>query len=62
MRKPFTTIAALLLLVIAGAQAARAYLGLDVVIDGFHVPIVASWAAAAVAGFLSLMVLSEARA
>lgn len=59
--KPFTAIAALLLFAVAIAQAARAYMGVDVVIGDVHVPIVASWAAAGVAGFLSLMLFVEAR-
>lgn len=60
--KPFTAIAALLLLVIAIAQAARAAMGVDVLIDNtFHVPIVASWIAAAVAGLLAIMLFREAR-
>ncbi len=60
MRKPFTVIAGLLLLVVATAQAARAYFGFDVIVDGYHIPIVASWAAAGVAGLLGLMLFSEA--
>ena len=61
MRKPFTTIAALLLLVVALAQAARAYLGVEVLIDGYAVPVIASWVAAGVAGLISLMLFREAR-
>jgi len=60
MRKPFTVIAGLLLLVVAAAQATRAYLGFDIVVDGFQVPIVASWAAAGIAGILGLMLFREA--
>ena len=59
--KPLTAIAALLLFAVAIAQAARAYTGVDVIIGDFHVPIVASWAAAGVAGILSLMLFVEAR-
>lgn len=60
--KPFTAIAALLLLIVAIAQAARAAMGVDVLIDNtFHVPIMASWIAAAVAGFLAIMLFREAR-
>ena len=61
MRRPFTMLAALLLLVVALAQAARAYLGVEVLINGYSVPVVASWVAAAVAAFLSLMLFREAR-
>jgi len=61
MRKPFTTIAGLLLIVIAIAQATRAFLGVSVLVDGFAVPVMASWIAAAVAGLLGLMLFREAR-
>jgi len=61
MRRPFTAIAALLLLIIALAQATRAFLGLEVVVDGYSVPVVASWIAAAVAGALGLLLFREAR-
>jgi hypothetical protein len=61
MSRPFTTIAALVLLFIAGVQAVRAYLAFDVVIDGFHVPVIASWAAAGLLGLLALLTLAEAR-
>lgn len=60
MRKPFTVIAALLLGFVAAAQATRAYLGVDVVVDAYHVPIVASWIAAGVAALISVMLFREA--
>lgn len=59
--KPFTALAALLLLAVALAQAARAYMGLDVVISDYHVPVVASWIVAGITGFLSLMLFVEGR-
>ena len=59
--RPFTMIGGLVLLLIAVVQAVRAFLGFDVIIDGYHVPVMASWIAAGVLGLLSLMVLSEAR-
>jgi hypothetical protein len=61
MRKPFTTIAALILGLVAIAQATRAALGVEVVIDGYQVPVMASWIAAVVAGIVSLMAFREAR-
>lgn len=61
MHKPFSLIAGLLLLAIAVIQGLRASYGLDVVIDGYQVPVVASWVAAAVAALLGLMVLRESR-
>jgi hypothetical protein len=61
MHKPFSLISGLLLLAIATIQAIRASYGLDVVVDGYQVPVLASWAAAAIAGVLGLMVLRETR-
>jgi len=57
--KPFTIIAALLLLVIAACHAYRAYAGLDFVFAGFAVPIVGSWIAAAVTALLGIMLFVE---
>jgi hypothetical protein len=61
MHKPFSLISGLLLLAIAVIQGLRASYGLDVVVDGYQVPVVASWAAAAIAALLGLMVLRESR-
>jgi hypothetical protein len=61
MRRPFTTIAGLILGIVAIAQATRAALGVEVVIDGYQVPVMASWIAAVVAGIVSLMAFREAR-
>jgi hypothetical protein len=60
VHKPFTVIAALLLGLVAAAQTARAYFGIEVVVDGYQVPIAASWIAAGVAAFLSVMLFREA--
>ena len=59
MSKPFTVISALLFLVIAAAHAYRAYAGLDVVVAGHAIPIVASWACAAVTAILGIMLFVE---
>lgn len=59
--RPFTAIGALVLLIVAILQATRAALGIEVIVDGYPVPIVASWIAAAVAGVLALMMFREAR-
>lgn len=61
MRRPFTLLAALLLLIVGLAQATRAYLGLEVIVDGYQVPIMASWIAAGVAGALALLLFRESR-
>ncbi|MDE2134903.1 MAG: hypothetical protein KGJ49_09910 [Alphaproteobacteria bacterium] len=57
--KPFTVVAALLLLVVAAAHAYRAYAGLDLVVASHLIPIWASWACAAVAAFLGIMLFVE---
>ena len=57
--KPFTIIAALLFLLIAVCHAYRAYYGLDFAFGTFHVPVMASWVAAAVTAFLGIMLFVE---
>ncbi len=57
--KPFTIIAALLLLVIAAAHAYRAYAGLPVVVDNIQIPIMASWVCAGVTAILGIMLFVE---
>ncbi|MGC9954760.1 MAG: hypothetical protein ABSD21_10830 [Rhizomicrobium sp.] len=57
--KPFTIISAILFLLIAACHAYRAYAGIDFIFGTFHVPIVASWVAAAVTAFLGLMLFVE---
>lgn len=59
MSKPFTTVAALLLLVIAAAHAYRAYAGLDLVVASHVIPIGISWIAAAVCAGLGIMLFVE---
>jgi hypothetical protein len=57
--KPFTIIAAILLLAVAICHAYRAYAGLALVIGTYSVPIMASWIVAAVCAFLALMLFVE---
>ncbi len=57
--KPFTVIAALLLLVVAAAHAYRAYAGLDLVVASHVIPVWVSWACAAVTAFLGIMLFVE---
>jgi len=59
--KPFTTIGALIFLVVAAAHAYRAYAGLPVSIGSHDISVMASWIAAAVSGVVGLMMLMEAR-
>lgn len=61
MHKPFSLVAGLTLLAIAVVQGLRASYGLDIVVDGYQIPVVASWAAAGIAALLGLMVLRESR-
>ena len=53
--KPFTFVAAIMLLVVAICHAYRAYAGLALVIGTFSVPILCSWVAAAGCAILALM-------
>jgi hypothetical protein len=59
--KPFTTVAVVVFSLIAVAQLLRVILGLDVAIDGVHVPLWASVVASVVAAGLAVMVSREAR-
>jgi hypothetical protein len=53
--KAFSSLVALIFLVLAGAQATRAYLAWPVQVDTFSVPVNWSWAIAAVLLLLSLL-------
>jgi hypothetical protein len=59
MSKPFSKIAALLLIVVAAAHVARLAMNFDVVVDGYQVPMNASIAGATVSGLLALLVWRE---
>jgi len=59
MRRPFTIIAALLLLFVAAAHLYRAYLGINFTVDGQTVPMMVSYVAAAVTGIVGLLTLVE---
>jgi len=60
-RKPFTTIAAVLFLIIAGVHVYRLATGFEVTIAGSPVSMVVSWIGAVVGLVLGVMLLSEAR-
>lgn len=59
MPRRFTIIAALILGVIAVAQGVRAFYGIDVQINGVHIPIAVSWAAAAVLALVAVLAFRE---
>lgn len=59
--KPFTSLACLLLALIALLQLTRVLLGWDVTVNGVTVPLWASVIAAVVTGSLSLLTWRESR-
>jgi len=59
--KPFTTIAALLLLLIAIVHIYRLYSGMPVIVNGQTLPLWMSYVGVAVPGFLGIMLFMEAR-
>jgi hypothetical protein len=61
MRKPFTLIGALLLLLVAGAHIYRAVQGIDVGIGNQMVPMMVSYGAAALFGIVALLQIMELR-
>jgi hypothetical protein len=62
MSKPFTTMAVLVLALVALLHLARVLAGWEVVVDGAQVPLWPSWIAVVVAGGLAVMVWRENRA
>lgn len=61
MSKPFTTIGAVIFLIVAAAHAYRAYSGFTVVVDGHDIPMMVSWIGGVVAALVGLMMLVESR-
>ena len=61
MAKPFSKIAALMLLIVAAAHAARLAMNVDVVVGNYQVPMSVSIAGAVIAALLGLLVWREAR-
>jgi hypothetical protein len=59
--KPFTTIAAVVLMIVAAAHVYRLYAHLSVVIGAYPIPMWISWVGAAGAGILGVMLLVEKR-
>jgi hypothetical protein len=61
MSKPFTTIGAIVFLIVAAAHAYRIYAGLAVVVGAHDIPMMVSWIAGSVAALLGIMMLVESR-
>jgi len=59
MSKIFTAISGVLLLIFALAHAVRAILGLPVTIGTYELPVVTSWACAAILAVLGIMIFVE---
>lgn len=56
----FSTVAAIILGVIAAALALRAYYGVELTVGTYHVPVMMSWIAAGVTGVVALFAFREA--
>jgi len=61
MSKPFTTIGAIIFLVVAAAHAYRIYSGFTVVVGDHDIPMMVSWIGAAITALLGIMMLIESR-
>lgn len=58
--KLFSTVAAIILGVIAVAQGVRAFYGIDVTVGAYRVPVMMSWIAAGVIGAVAIFAFREA--
>jgi hypothetical protein len=61
MARPFTVIGAIVLLIVAAVHTWRVTEGLPVMVAGHDIPMQVSWAAAAISGFLGMMLIVELR-
>ena len=61
MSKPFSTISALLLVIVAAIHAYRAYAGLPVSIGSHDIPVMWSWIGAVVTAVLGIGLFMESR-
>jgi hypothetical protein len=61
MSKPFTTIGAIVFLIVAAAHAYRLYAGFPVVVGTHDIPMMVSWIGGAVTAVLGIMMLVESR-
>ena len=62
MPKRFTLIAAIFLGAIAASQVARAFYGVDMQVNGMHVPMAMSWIVAVLFGLVAVAAFREADA
>jgi hypothetical protein len=61
MSKPFTTIGAIIFLIVAAAHAYRLYAGFPVTVGAHDVPMMASWIGGVIALLFGIMMLVESR-
>lgn len=61
MSRPFTIIAAIVLLTVAAAHAVRIAADAVVTIGSYEVPMAASWVAATISAFIGMMTIIELR-
>jgi len=61
MRKPFTMIGAILLLLIAAMNVYRTYSGMDLTVSGQAVPMMVNYVTAAIFAIVGLLTLTEIR-
>lgn len=60
--KPFTTIAVVIFALVAVVHLIRLFTGWEIIVNGYAIPIWASFVALIVAGGLAVMIWREARA
>jgi hypothetical protein len=61
MSRPFTIVAAIVLLAVAAVHVFRIAAGVAVMVGSHDIPMVASWVAAAIAAFIGMMTIIELR-
>ena len=61
MSRPFTIVAAIVLLAVAAVHIFRIAAGVAVMVGSHDIPMVASWVAAAIAAFIGMMTIIELR-
>lgn len=61
MSRPFTIVAAIILLAVAAAHVFRIAAGVAVMVGSHDIPLVASWVVAVIAAFVGMMTIIELR-